>query len=662
MTNRRKEIVMRYCTERDRTIKEVPISEDDTQQTVLLRIRPEANFHLADEGGHPFAMNDNLFGYCTFAANPPLRLLPGSALMTRKTRVPTPKKDNRIATEIRLGDEKTTFARGVQQNYVKALADAKDFFNITDPWHIERVRAEDDRIMIDCAIGEDATWFTEKACPPLKLKDDRVYQEAIGVGGWGIAPPPKPMQTRAKAAVRIIKEVEVFLHDLESDEMIKIGDADNRERAISLAKSSGKVPKGWNVALAEVNDERMIVVCKKGTITTGIGPTPAVTPAKPKPKNAPILPDKLVGKNPEAALIPKAPIPDVPGVLNELIEPIQFMRCRPRPIDPAQGPWKIKCGVLKGPTVEIEVRKDVYMMELLALTFQGTIFSENEKVKIVVKPLKMENGAVFKIEKFSLTVRLALTFQIWDGSSRRCGIEVAPTATTAEIVGEAQKMINDEPLEEARHYGVFFRNQPASPPWIQKEYELRPLVDVSGIVIVKGRGLEMTVPVPILQKNRWQQLVYDSLPMPPLTVTQTGPKEFTAVYEEDEVLYHVRYILDGEGEEHIVSLLPLWDNQRRKIAEAFGREMILDESRQSGNNVLFVKAADGSPPDPTFERVLTYTLGKIQRSSTFVFIRGRPPEMSNQVWLDYITAPTQTRSYLKEVRWTKQMLSRIGLQ
>jgi hypothetical protein len=209
--------------------------------------------------------------------------------------------------------------------------------------------------------------------------------------------------------------------------------------------------------------------------------------------------------------------------------------------------------------------------------------------------LQAVDGAVFKIERLFLTARLALTVQIWDGSSRRCGIEVVPTATVAEIVDEAQKRIDDEPLEEARCYSIFHKNQAASPPWIQKEYELRPNVDVSGTVIVKSRNGDMTVPVPILQQNLWQRLVYESMPDPPLTVTQVGPREFRAIYEDDELLCHVRYMTDAEGEEHVISLLPLWENQRLKIAEAFGREMVPDLSRQSKDNVILVKSADGAP-------------------------------------------------------------------
>jgi hypothetical protein len=77
--------------------------------------------------------------------------------------------------------------------------------------------------------------------------------------------------------------------------------------------------------------------------------------------------------------------------------------------------------------------------------------------------------------------------------------------------------------------------------------------------------------------------------------TQIGPLEFRAIFRDEEILHHVRYVTEDEGEEHVVSLLPLWENQRYKIAQAFGREMIPDQSRQSRDNILFVKAADGSP-------------------------------------------------------------------
>jgi hypothetical protein len=58
-----------------------------------------------------------------------------------------------------------------------------------------------------------------------------------------------------------------------------------------------------------------------------------------------------------------------------------------------------------------------------------------------------------------------------------------------------------------------------------------------------------------------------------------------------------------------VNLLPFWQNQIIRIREAFGREMIPDDSQPPEAGAIFVKSADGSPPDPTFERVMTYTFG-----------------------------------------------------
>jgi hypothetical protein len=121
----------------------------------------------------------------------------------------------------------------MQPTYAKATADAISNFGITDPCFIEKVRAEDDRIIIEFATGIDSPWFTEKACPPMKLSDDKIYQESTGVGGWGSVPPPNPMMTRARtAAVRKAKLVEVLLHNLVNDEMEKIGDADSYGDAI----------------------------------------------------------------------------------------------------------------------------------------------------------------------------------------------------------------------------------------------------------------------------------------------------------------------------------------------------------------------------------------------------------------------------------------------
>jgi hypothetical protein len=234
---------------------------------------------------------------------------------------------------------------------------------------------------------------------------------------------------------------------------------------------SGKVPKGWNVAVTDANEERILVSCKKGVIVSGEGVASAVTASKPKAKKVTIFPEKLVGrpKNPEAAFAPHDPVPDVPGILNAAIIPHTFKRCIPRPLVPTVGFWDVKVEILGDQTRQLRVRKDVFGIELLAQTFNGIELADDDRVKIVVKPLRMENGAVFKVERTSLKARLALTIQIWDGSSRKCGVEVSPTATLREIVDQAQFKIDDEHLEEDHNYTILHNGTPASQPWIHKE-------------------------------------------------------------------------------------------------------------------------------------------------------------------------------------------------
>jgi hypothetical protein len=56
-------------------------------------------------------------------------------------------------------------------------------------------------------------------------------------------------------------------------------------------------------------------------------------------------------------------------------------------------------------------------------------------------------------------------------------------------------------------------------------------------------------------------------------------------------------------------MLPGWQNQIIRVREAFGREMIQDESQPEEEGVIFVKSADESPRDQTYERIMCHTFG-----------------------------------------------------
>jgi hypothetical protein len=393
-----------------------------------------------------------MFEYFTIDGHPPVQILHGSALRTHKEREVTKKKDNRIRQIIAFGGERLRYERVRYHSYEQFVRENREGCSLPETWQIARVRAEEDQIIVECEDGADVSWFTEEACQPLKISEDQIYQDALKVppGGWGkmVQANPKAMFTRARtAAEKKMKKVQLVLQNLTSGEALNVGEAYRYGKAIDLAKKSGKVPNGWNVAVSDANDERIITVCKKGVIVAGEGVFPAVTPPKPKAKAVHIdLPEKLVGPNPDAAFAPKTPAPVIPGVIGQAVEPKEF-DIVPRPLDQLIGSWNIKVTNKDADTKELQVRKDVNIFEILAMTFQGVRFARDERVRIMTKPLKMVDGALLRVEKFSLTARLALEVKIWDGNVRMCGVEVSPNATVAEIVGEAQKMINDEPLE-----------------------------------------------------------------------------------------------------------------------------------------------------------------------------------------------------------------------
>jgi hypothetical protein len=92
MTNRRKEVSLRYSTELDPEIKEVKISEDDTPKMIVEKLGLKGSWFVADVTRHPFGENDSLFRYATFLGNAPVMILHASALASQKFRPLTPKK------------------------------------------------------------------------------------------------------------------------------------------------------------------------------------------------------------------------------------------------------------------------------------------------------------------------------------------------------------------------------------------------------------------------------------------------------------------------------------------------------------------------------------------------------------------------------------------
>jgi hypothetical protein len=253
-------------------------------------------------------------------------------------------------------------------------------------------------------------------------------------------------------------------------------------------------------------------------------------------------------------------------------------------------------------------RLRVCIEEVLGGAFTGEIIPTGDEFKLIVKPLKMQDGAIFRLERIKAVNKISLNYYTWDDRLLRFGIEIAPKATLGDIVAEAQKKA-EEMLEEASHYRLTVKGVIAVPPWTQSHYELRPKKNLKAQIVIKSRNGEMTVTVPRLHPEIWQRMAFEAIPDSPLTIVQTGPAEFTAYYQDEIRPMKVRYVQGDIGEEHEVKLLPHWENQQIRVRDAFGREMIPDEAHPVEDGVVCVKAADVSPPDSMYERVLSYTFG-----------------------------------------------------
>jgi hypothetical protein len=244
MTNKRKEVTLRYRVGDEEEVYERIVDEHDTPPQVIVRAGKQGNFYVTDLNGIPSAKEDRLFGYATFPGAPSVKILHGSALKTLETRPPTPKKDVRIRVELRFGDNVQSFERIVYQSYEDAVDDNHRAHGLPESWQIASVRAEEDRIIIVCEDGTNPFWFSEKMCPPIKLVLDKIYANAtrVPLGSWGVPsiaqPQVTPMVTRSqKSGLRPGKCVvcHVVLQVRSACKLYDLGEIDEYDEAVPAA-------------------------------------------------------------------------------------------------------------------------------------------------------------------------------------------------------------------------------------------------------------------------------------------------------------------------------------------------------------------------------------------------------------------------------------------
>jgi hypothetical protein len=340
------------------------------------------------------------------------------------------------------------------------------------------------------------------------------------------------MQTRARAAATAPaqpKKIKAIPQHLPSGEAYDIGEVDDYHQAKGLVETSGKIPDGWNFAITESTPQRIIIDFQADHVDVSesfklVQPkakptTPAVTPPKPKARKVRLHGKRAgEGSGTEVVLRPNIRIDPIPGKVGERYLKEHFKTWRPRQADFVVKSVKFIVQVVGEPDRPATVRNDdANIFEIRGGAFETEEFSADDKLRLLTKPFKTENGLVFKSERAKAVVGLSLDYITWDTRLLRLGVEVSPRATVKEMVTAAQKRA-EEQLEDSKFYTLFQKGKIAGQPWTRAVYELRPNTNLATTVKAKSQDDDMTVMVPTNRTDVRQQMVYQALSNPPLSL------------------------------------------------------------------------------------------------------------------------------------------------
>jgi hypothetical protein len=96
---------------------------------------------------------------------------------------------------------------------------------------------------------------------------------------------------------------------------------------------------------------------------------------------------------------PKAPVDHVPGTIGQELEKFHFKTCKPRLPDSANPLITIRIQVEGELEREAKVRLDANIFEILSTTFREEDFPATDKIKLQMKPMKMQEDAILKFER-----------------------------------------------------------------------------------------------------------------------------------------------------------------------------------------------------------------------------------------------------------------------
>jgi hypothetical protein len=177
-----------------------------------------------------------------------------------------------------------------------------------------------------------------------------------------------------------------------------------------------------------------------------------------------------------------------------------------------------------------------------------------------------------------LLARMSIEYQAWNDESSCAGIEVPPSAAPEQIFTELQKKF-EELLDDSSLFQICDRDPQTRAPWGIMRYRIVRKEEIAQRSTLHARGCAMSLAVPKFRPIEWERLAREVASPDVFVVQQTGQFEFTAIYDDEAMVFKVPFSVADRGDEHLARLYPRWENQKAGIAGVFGREMIPDDSK-----------------------------------------------------------------------------------
>jgi hypothetical protein len=111
--------------------------------------------------------------------------------------------------------------------------------------------------------------------------------------------------------------------------------------------------------------------------------------------------------------------------MGQIIEGKRVKNKRPREPELANHSEAVTVAITGEENRIIQVRKDSSIEEILGTSLLGEAVLEEASFRLLLKPEKMKDGAIFRYERILGRVRLNLEYHTWDNRVLKFGVKVS---------------------------------------------------------------------------------------------------------------------------------------------------------------------------------------------------------------------------------------------